>query len=306
ISQKMNNNTKSGQQIQQNDEILKKEIENLKFVTDVPKLVKQFQVLENFSNHPYRHIIFNPNIDQNIFLQFLMLTYRGLVYSTKCLKGPSDKFIQQKQVELTPAKNPTNNILFLDLDETLIHSCRINENYNVQIKAFEDNNSQQEYLIQFRIRPYCMEFLQKISKYWDIYLFTASSTTYANAIVNYLDPHRQYINQVLTRKNCMETKNGFFVKDLRIVKGINIKKAIIVDNLAHSFGLQIDNGIPILEWHSDKNDVELKHLIGYLIEASKVDDVRVFNQQNYKLTELIKFKSDDLKLKDQKSQIINV
>jgi CTD small phosphatase-like protein 2 len=34
----------------------------------------------------------------------------------------------------------------------------------------------------------------------------------------------------------METKNGFFIKDLRILKGKNIKKTVIVDNLAHSFG----------------------------------------------------------------------
>lgn len=52
----------------------------------------------------------------------------------------------------------------------------------------------------------------------------------------------------------METKNGFFIKDLRIVKGKDLKKMILVDNLAHSFGFQIENGVPILEWHQDKND----------------------------------------------------
>lgn len=52
----------------------------------------------------------------------------------------------------------------------------------------------------------------------------------------------------------METKNGFFIKDLRILKGVNLKDMIIVDNLSHSFGLQIDNGVPILEWTSDPND----------------------------------------------------
>ena len=34
----------------------------------------------------------------------------------------------------------------------------------------------------------------------------------------------------------METKNGFFIKDLRILKDINMRTTILVDNLSHSFG----------------------------------------------------------------------
>jgi len=34
----------------------------------------------------------------------------------------------------------------------------------------------------------------------------------------------------------METKNGFYIKDLRILKDRCIKTTILVDNLSHSFG----------------------------------------------------------------------
>jgi len=34
----------------------------------------------------------------------------------------------------------------------------------------------------------------------------------------------------------METKNGFFIKDLRILKNKSLKSMVLVDNLAHSFG----------------------------------------------------------------------
>lgn len=37
----------------------------------------------------------------------------------------------------------------------------------------------------------------------------------------------------------METHNGFFIKDLRIIRNRGLKDLIIVDNLVHSFGLQI-------------------------------------------------------------------
>jgi CTD small phosphatase-like protein 2 len=87
----------------------------------------------------------------------------------------------------------------------------------------------------------------------------------------------------------METKNGFFIKDLRIISNKKLKDMIIVDNLAHSFGFQIENGVPILEWYSDQNDVELKYLCEYLSEAAKYEDVRIFNTEKLKLFELIDY-----------------
>jgi CTD small phosphatase-like protein 2 len=91
-----------------------------------------------------------------------------------------------------------------------------------------------------------------MSVLFDIYVFTASSPSYANAIINFLDPEGKYIIGILNRVNCMETKNGFFIKDLRILKNKKLKSIVIVDNLVYSFGLQIENGVPILEWHDDK------------------------------------------------------
>jgi CTD small phosphatase-like protein 2 len=90
----------------------------------------------------------------------------------------------------------------------------------------------------------------------------------------------------------METKNGFFIKDLRILKDIKLKDMIIVDNLTHSFGFQLENGVPILEWHNDPKDQELKYLVNYLVEASKVDDVREYNKATLKLLDLVSFNID--------------
>jgi len=71
---------------------------------------------------------------------------------------------------------------------------------------------------------------------YTIYIFTASSAPYCNAILDYLDPKKEYISGALTRNNCMETKNGFFIKDLRIIGNKQLKDMVIIDNLAHSFG----------------------------------------------------------------------
>lgn len=85
----------------------------------------------------------------------------------------------------------------------------------------------------------------------------------------------------------METKNGFFIKDLRIVSNRTLKDIILVDNLVHSFGLQVDNGIPILEYKNNEKDTELLHVGDMLMEAKDEDDVRKFIQKRIALQGLI-------------------
>ena len=65
-----------------------------------------------------------------------------------------------------------------------------------------------------------------------------------------------------------------------------MKNMVIVDNNAHAFSLNLENGIPILEWTNDQNDKELKYLIHYLLELTGNDDVRTFNRKKLKLEEL--------------------
>ena len=78
---------------------------------------------------------------------------------------------------------------------------------------------------------------------------------------------------------------GIYIKDLQIIKNREIKNMVIVDNNAHAFALNLDNGIPILEWKDDKNDKELKYLLNYLLELAVCDDVRTFNRKVLKLEE---------------------
>lgn len=77
----------------------------------------------------------------------------------------------------------------------------------------------------------------------------------------------------------METKNGFFIKDLRIIRNRDINRMLIVDNLTHSFGLQLDQGVVILEYHNDPNDKELLYIADYLIEAANAPNMLQFNKE---------------------------
>lgn len=174
----------------------------------------------------------------------------------------------------------------------MIHTCQASDNPEHFIKGNDDKGN--EILIGFNMRPLCMEFLKKISQYYEVFVFTAATMNYANAIVNFLDPMGQIITKVFSRNNCLMTRNGMFIKDLRIIKNRELKNMIIVDNLAHSFGLQIENGIPILEFQNDKKDRELKYLYDYLLQGLYVDDLRAFNKKNLKLHYLASMRLEDL------------
>ena len=138
-----------------------------------------------------------------------------------------------------------------------------------------------------------MEFLKNLKNHFEIVIFTAAKQNYAEAIVKQLDPDKACIKYILSRNNCMKS-NDIFVKDLRVISNRNLKKMVIVDNLVHSFGLQLNNGIPILEWKGERNDMELKFLENYLIELSKCEDIPNYNKNNLRLTELGEYDLKDL------------
>lgn len=68
------------------------------------KAKDQNKLESDINNHQYRHLIFAPYCTESTFKKHLTLTYRGLVYSKKCLKGPSESFIKSKQVNLIESK----------------------------------------------------------------------------------------------------------------------------------------------------------------------------------------------------------
>ena len=130
-----------------------------------------------------------------------------------------------------------------------------------------------------------MEFLKSVSKYYEVFVFTAASEDYANYVIDILDPECKYIKGILFKNHCLETKKGIIIKDLGVIKNREMKNMVIIDNNAHAFALQLDNGIPILEWKGDKNDKELKYIVHYLLELAGSEDVRHFNKKFLKLEE---------------------
>jgi RNA polymerase II subunit A small phosphatase-like protein len=69
-----------------------------------------------------------------------------------------------------------------------------------------------------------------------------------------------------------------YVKDLSEL-GRDLRDVIIVDNSPTAYLFQPDNALPISSWYDDKDDRSLYDYIPFLIELSKVDDVRPILKQ---------------------------
>ena len=106
-------------------------------------------------------------------------------------------------------------------------------------------------------------------------MFTASSRSYADPVLDYLDPDHTLIHHRFYRENCIFT-NNVHIKDLRIFSNYDLKDIILIDNVAYSFAYQMTNGIPIITWHSDMLDNELENLIDFMTYLANVEDVRDF------------------------------
>ncbi|KAF2759651.1 hypothetical protein EJ05DRAFT_305702 [Pseudovirgaria hyperparasitica] len=173
--------------------------------------------------------------------------------------------------------------LVIDLDETLIHSMskggRFTTGHMVEVRLQQPVQAagavltpQVPILYYVHKRPHCDEFLRKVSKWYNLIVFTASVQEYADPVINWLELERKYFCQRLYRQHCT-FRNGSYIKDLTHVEP-DLSKVMILDNSPMSYVFHEDNAIPIEGWISDPTDNDLLHLIPFLEGLQYVTDVR--------------------------------
>lgn len=175
--------------------------------------------------------------------------------------------------------------LVLDLDETLVHStldgCAEDADFSFPVEF-----NCQEIMIHVKCRPGVLEFLETVSKHFEVVIFTASQQVYAEALLDILDRDRKFIKHRIYRDSCVYVE-GNYMKDLSVL-GRDLSKVVIVDNSPQAFGFQLANGIPIESWFDDRRDRELKELLPFLLNIVKEDDVRPLIEQRFRLHELVR------------------
>ena len=79
--------------------------------------------------------------------------------------------------------------------------------------------------------------LEEVNKYYEVAVFTASHHWYADVILDHIDPAGKYFQHRLYRESCIKTTDNVYIKDLRVIKNVELKDMILVDNAIYSFGL---------------------------------------------------------------------
>ena len=156
--------------------------------------------------------------------------------------------------------------LVLDLDETLV---------NFKIKSGREG--------YVRLRPFLFGFLEEVSQYYELIIFTSATEAYANSVIEAIEQEKKYFDFIFYRQHTIIIGNEF-VKDLTRI-GRPLNSTIIVDNMPQNFRFQKENGICVKPfWGQDSNDKTLYNLIPILIDIAKMGgDVRI---------SLSKFKDD--------------
>jgi TFIIF-interacting CTD phosphatase-like protein len=164
--------------------------------------------------------------------------------------------IHNFQLLLNP---PSRLLVIFDLDETLIY------------------NSAREYPNHSPIifpRPYYYEMFSKISEFYEIWVWSASERHYIDAILKNMDPTRAFIKKVLCREDCTVSKENYLIKDIGRFSNLDLSQVVIVDNVALSYILNLENGLLVSSYNGSHNDIELVNITGILMAARYEPDIR--------------------------------
>ena len=219
-------------------------------------------------------------------------------YTERCMEmildlDESKQYKINEKVNLHFPKDEKKKIALFDLDETLAHCVgEIKEN-NIDIKPYKHIvnvtlPSRKKTKIGINIRPNWKETMDFIKEKYQIVIYTASHQSYADAVLNYMDPKKKYTKYRLYRNNCVQANvNGkkFYIKDLSIFdKYYNLKDIVIVDNSVLSFAYHLNNGIPIVPYYDSEEDSELQILGFYLLSIYDYDDLREANKIHIRIS----------------------
>ncbi|CAE7829982.1 ctdspl2 [Symbiodinium microadriaticum] len=146
--------------------------------------------------------------------------------------------------------------LVLDLDETLVHCCRGSSPVDIirppdlQVEFDDVVGSGRVYY-----RPFAQIFLEVISRTFEVVIFTASQQSYADQVIDALDPNRAFVAHRLYRQHCTEFHGAYF-KELGLL-GRSLSKCVLIDNSPVSVACNAENSVLIRSWYGDLADQEL-------------------------------------------------
>ncbi|KAK8620887.1 hypothetical protein V6N13_067348 [Hibiscus sabdariffa] len=190
----------------------------------------------------------------------------------------------------------------LDLDETLVCAYETsslppslrNQATDAGVKWFElecvssDKECEGKHKINYVTvfeRPGLQDFLNQLSEFAELVLFTAGLEGYARPLVDRIDAENRFSLR-LYRPSTISTEYREHVKDLSCLS-TDLRRTVIVDNNPFSFLLQPVNGIPCIPFSAGQpHDTQLLDvLLPLLKNLSQQRDVRPVLYDKFRMPE---------------------
>lgn len=182
-------------------------------------------------------------IDQRVYIETEMKKYAD---------PPSDNLLPDLPPQASHIKT-----LVLDLDNVLIHS---DWTRGRGWRTFK--------------RPGADDFIADLAQYFELVVYTSQLPTYADPILDRLDPHRMI--QYRLYRDSTNYVDGKHVRDLSKLNR-DLRQVLLITADEDAWSLQPENAIKLKKWEtSEKDDTVLLDMMPFLeaIVRSNVPDVR--------------------------------
>ncbi|XP_023798793.1 CTD small phosphatase-like protein 2 [Cyanistes caeruleus] len=175
-------------------------------------------------------------------------------------------------------RSKLQHTLVLELDGTLLYSSLLARGQQDATATFTMNFQASSYKVHVKLRPHVQEFLESLSKTYEIFIYTTAKKDYAKKLLEVLDP-KKLIRCCLSQSDCV-CSQGCYWKDLTHL-GRDLAKTVALDHAMQGFPAQAANWIPVPPWSGDLQDEELLRLIPVLEQLGQAEDVRPEIQRRF-------------------------
>ncbi|XP_068029840.1 CTD small phosphatase-like protein 2-A [Anomalospiza imberbis] len=192
---------------------------------------------------------------------------------------------------LTPARDGPRKVrrqlqhtLVLELDGTLLYSSLLARGQKDATATFTMDFQASSYKVHVKLRPHVQEFLESLSKTYEIFIYSTAKKDYAKKLLEVLDPKKKLIRHCLSQSDCV-CSQGCYWKDLTCL-GRDLAKVVALDHTMQGFPAQAANWILVPPWSGDPQDEELLRLVPVLGQLGQAEDVRPEIQRQFQPCQL--------------------
>jgi RNA polymerase II subunit A small phosphatase-like protein len=181
--------------------------------------------------------------------------------------------------------------LILDLDETLIHTESVPDDYADMYDYDFIMPSKRGSQYYTKKRPYLDQFLTYAFENFDVAVWTAAGEDYAKLVLSNIGVNLSDLKFLYTKDNCtlkidyygQHSGSYYGVKNLNKLKkkGYDLDQVLIVDDIAATASNNYGNLVLIKPFVNDYDDTELLKLISYLETIKDSSNVRRIEKRGW-------------------------